>query len=406
MSTANRIVIIADDLTGALDCAAPFAKRGLVTRVAALPAARGAGSTRSLRDAQVVAINTESRHLNATAAAAAVRRAVLDYADANTVLFKKIDSTLRGNVASETVAALQTSGRRMAILAPAFPAQGRVTRCGVMFVHGVPLAQTEFVTDALSPAPRAAIAEFMHEAAPDCMVHATAARDVRAALENRVDTATAPQLYIVDAETQRDLQQTIAALRERLSDYLLVGSAGLSTALVDAVAGAVAPTACARRPGAVIYIVGSRSQKSREQAAALVATGAVTLEAPNGEVSASALEAAMRALPAQAHLLVLATQPSGAGAPAERVAQRLAQLCVGVLQRCKVSAIVATGGDTAKAILEITGNPIIDVNDELLPGIALASFCYKDEEYAFVTKAGGFGSDDTFIRIGQACAAG
>jgi 4-hydroxythreonine-4-phosphate dehydrogenase len=400
--SAPRIVIIADDLTGALDCAAPFAKRGLVTRVAALPATGGAAG---LRDAQVVAINTESRHLDAATAAAAVRRAVIDYADRDTILFKKVDSTLRGNVASETVAALEASGRRTAIFAPAFPAQGRVTRGGVMFVHGVPLAQTEFVNDALSPAPRAPIAQFMASAAPQWTIRVAAARDLQAALAAHSDGGTDRQLCIVDAETQQDLRLAISSLRDRLSSCLLVGSAGLSTALVDDFAGSSAGPARTGKPGLVIFIVGSRSQKSREQAAALMAAGAHGLEAPNGEVNTAVLEAVLHKLPAQANLLILATQPSGTSAPADLVAQRLAQLCVDVLRRCKVSAVVATGGDTAKAILEITGNPIIRVDDELMPGIALASFGYDNEEYAFVTKAGGFGSADTFIRIGEACAA-
>jgi len=158
LSAPNRIVIIADDLTGALDSAAPFAKRGLVTRVAALPATGRVSGAESLHDARVIAVNTESRHLEPAAAAEAVRRAVLDYAAGAAILFKKVDSTLRGNVASETVAALEASARRNVIFAPAFPAQGRVTRAGVVYVHGVPLAQTEFVKDALSPAPRVPIA--------------------------------------------------------------------------------------------------------------------------------------------------------------------------------------------------------------------------------------------------------
>lgn len=404
--SAPRIVIIADDLTGALDCAAPFAKRGLVTRVAALPAASRASGAGRLRDAQVIAINTESRHLEPAAAAEMVRRAVLDYAAGAVILFKKVDSTLRGNVANETVAALEASARRNVIFAPAFPAQGRVTRGGVVHVHGVPLAQTEFVKDALSPAPRVPIAEFLRSAAPRWTIRSAAACNAQAAIGIEADASAAPRLCIVDAETQEDLERTIAALRERLSGCLLVGSAGLSSALVAVVAGSAPSTSVTRKRGISVFVVGSRSQKSREQATALAAAGALTLEAPNGEAGASALDAALRALPEQGRLLVLATQPSGAAAQAELVAQRLAQLCVDVLQRCNVSTIVATGGDTAKAILEITGNPVIDVSNELMPGIALASFRYRDEEYAFVTKAGGFGTADTFIRIGEACAPG
>jgi D-threonate/D-erythronate kinase len=116
-------------------------------------------------------------------------------------------------------------------------------------------------------------------------------------------------------------------------------------------------------------------------------------------VEARALEHALRALPAQGSLLILATQPSAAHAPAELVAQRLAQLCLRVLSQCSVRAVVATGGDTAKAILEASRTPIIAVQDELMPGVALAAFDLNDLEYQFVTKAGGFGQDNTLVSI-------
>jgi 4-hydroxythreonine-4-phosphate dehydrogenase len=181
----------------------------------------------------------------------------------------------------------------------------------------------------------------------------------------------------------------------------------LSAALVSAVAGSKPVTtrddaAQANSAGVMLFIVGSRARKSGEQAAALRAAGAVTLEAPNGEISAHALEEAARRLPARGSLLVLATQPDGEAASAEVVAQRLAQLCTRVLKQCKVRAVVATGGDTAKAVLEISGNPVVDVRDELMPGIALARFKVIGQEYQFVTKAGGFGQVDTFTSIENA----
>jgi uncharacterized protein YgbK (DUF1537 family) len=401
LSASNRIVIIADDLTGALDSAAPFAKQGLVTRVAALPTIGYTGGVRSLHEAQVVAINTESRHLNATAAAAAVQRAVLDYAGSGAVLFKKIDSTLRGNVAAETVAAQRASGRRGVLFAPAFPAQGRLTRQGVVYVHGVPLAETEFVRDALSPAPREPIAVFMRQAAPQWVITGGSAQELGAQVDLSGDTV---HLCIVDAQTQGDLECVVAAMRARLRDLLLVGSAGLSSALVKALAPrepVEQPVASALQgdTGITLFVVGSRAQKSREQAVALRAAGATTLEAPAGEVNEGALETALGALPARGSLLILATQSEDHQTQAELVAQRLAHLCVRVLARCDVRTIVATGGDTAKAILQATDNPVVEVCGELIPGIALARFRVDGREYGFITKAGGFGAADTFVSI-------
>jgi len=104
-----KVAIVADDLTGALDAAAPFARRGLATRVACLAGALPAALS---EPADVVAVNTASRHLSADVAAAAVTAAGREIAAAAPdILFKKIDSTLRGQAVPETVALMEASRR-------------------------------------------------------------------------------------------------------------------------------------------------------------------------------------------------------------------------------------------------------------------------------------------------------
>ena len=60
--TTSRVLIVADDLTGALDTAGPFAHQGLLTKVVAQPLQCDA---ESVADARVVSVNTDSRHLSA-----------------------------------------------------------------------------------------------------------------------------------------------------------------------------------------------------------------------------------------------------------------------------------------------------------------------------------------------------
>src|SRR5665647_3657485 len=85
------VAIVADDLTGALDAAAPFAALGLKThvRLDIEWASTFAGS-----NSQVLSLTSESRHLSAQAADERVwnvTRAAL--AHAPRILMKKIDST-------------------------------------------------------------------------------------------------------------------------------------------------------------------------------------------------------------------------------------------------------------------------------------------------------------------------
>jgi len=127
------VLILADDLTGAADCAAAF--------VRAAPEVVVALDARARLDAAVLAIDLDTRNRSMEEACARVERAFSQRRarDAG-ILFKKIDSTLRGHVAAEIAAARRSLKRdRPVFLAPAFPGQGRTVRNGQVLVDGTPL---------------------------------------------------------------------------------------------------------------------------------------------------------------------------------------------------------------------------------------------------------------------------
>jgi uncharacterized protein YgbK (DUF1537 family) len=117
-----RIVIVADDLTGACDTGAAFAPATVVVR----------GET---PDARVLVFSSESRNDPPDLAARKVRD-LQQRLPATDIFYKKIDSMLRGNVASE-FAALRVD--RPVWVCPAFPAQGRIVRGGVAYPAGADL---------------------------------------------------------------------------------------------------------------------------------------------------------------------------------------------------------------------------------------------------------------------------
>src|SRR5882724_1555236 len=122
--------LIADDLTGACDAGALFAGRGRVA-VFVTPATPGP-------EWNVAAVDTESRGLAPHRAAKAIRAAAerLGTRLAQGLLFKKIDSTLRGPVGAELESLLAASGRTSALVCPAFPGQHRVVVDGTLLVNG------------------------------------------------------------------------------------------------------------------------------------------------------------------------------------------------------------------------------------------------------------------------------
>ncbi len=250
------VAIVADDLTGAMDAAAPFARRGAQTRVVVVPEhlaeVLGQGDL-----PEVLAINTESRHLPANEASVRVATVFAALRPlAPHVLFKKIDSTLRGNVVAECLAARHSS-RRGLLICPAVPAQGRTLCDGQVYVHGKPLAATDYGRDARAAPPV--------EPLPVLFAREGLTLAVISAAE-RPGTSEA----IVDAAHETNLQMLARALLDAPQRWLAVGAAGLS----EAIAATLYPNAEASRlmippRGLRLIAVGSRCDQARRQVACL-----------------------------------------------------------------------------------------------------------------------------------------
>jgi D-threonate/D-erythronate kinase len=141
--------IIADDLTGAADTGIQFAKQNFYTILLpfglenalfhshdVISQAETTGSIEDphyLRETHVIAISTNSRGMQAEQAYDTVRNATEHLKGLHSqIIYKKIDSTLRGNLGIEIEAVLDITGNDLAILAPTFPAYNRTTIGGAL----------------------------------------------------------------------------------------------------------------------------------------------------------------------------------------------------------------------------------------------------------------------------------
>lgn len=388
MTARPRVLIIADDLTGAMDAAGPFAARGLPTWVAALP--EDCDPSRFVR-ATVVSVNTESRHLSPDEAARRVTEAWQQVGgEGFDIVVKKVDSTLRGNPVAETAALAAAAGRARIVVAPAFPAQGRVVRRGEVFVHGTPLAETAFAKDALSPAVTAPMAEAFAPVAAGAAVASFDAAGFAARDPSIAGVA------VVDAESDTQLDAIAAGVLPRAGDWLMVGSAGLTASLARALAIDAARPEPPGVMGRIVYVVGSRARASRDQAATLAADGASLVEAVNGRLGKEPVLA-----PGADVLLLAVPDVQGREGDAGEVATILSRNALRLVGAGNAQAIVATGGDTAIAFLRASGNPAVAVGGELMPGIAYARLMIGSRPVWLVTKAGGFGDADALGEIGR-----
>ncbi|WP_084173323.1 four-carbon acid sugar kinase family protein [Modicisalibacter zincidurans] len=379
-STLTELVvaIVADDLTGAMDAAAPFARRGAQASVVlALEHLAEVLAQGNLPD--VLAINTESRHLPADQAAKRVAEAFERLLPlAPHLLFKKVDSTLRGNVVAECLAARRSSGRGL-LVCPAVPVQGRTLRGGQVYVHDEPLTASDSGRDARSAPPVEPLATLFE-------------RGGLAVPSLPAGSVSGEPDAIVDAVSDADLQALAQRLLEYPRRWLAVGASGLTEALSRS----LFPAAEARLSppvDALLLVVGSRCDQARRQVACLCEA------APDLPVMHAMDDEGLAPGPAQQRLVMPERQPS-ARFTAEQVARGMARCVSGLLagEPGRNPLLFLTGGDTAMAVLGHLGARQVVLAGEWAPGVALGHLD-GDPHRLVMTKAGGFGTPDLLKRL-------
>lgn len=127
--------MLADDLAGAHDVAVPFVRRDFAVAVLSDP-----DRLDRFVSADLVVLNTNTR--SCTEAEAEVRVGAACEAiraRSGTLIYKKIDSTLRGNVGFEIDLVGDSMDFGLVVCAPAFPEMGRTTVGGYQLLHGMPV---------------------------------------------------------------------------------------------------------------------------------------------------------------------------------------------------------------------------------------------------------------------------
>ncbi|MBH0238429.1 four-carbon acid sugar kinase family protein [Methylobrevis albus] len=351
------LAIIADDLTGALDTASPFAALGFKVRVAIGPDHLDA----ALGEApEVIAVSTNSRALDPPAAAevaAATAQRLLAAAPAR--FLKKVDSRLKGNVAAECAAILGVIGAARIVAAPAVPEQGRRTEAGSVVGRGV--------------------------AAPIDIAAAFAAPGVR------VDVA--------DAASAAELDAVVENLR---TGDLAAGARGLGAALARKLASeraggepgdvaAPAPAPIASRT--TLFAIGSRDPITAVQIERLsLGRGIAVVDAPDG---------ALPPPPAGLPLVLRCTDgAAGTAADPDDVAARFAAGVADWVAAASPEALVTGGGDTAFAVFRQLGAGVLAPGGEVLPGLPWMWLRLPNGRRLWcVVKSGGFGADDALSAL-------
>jgi D-threonate/D-erythronate kinase len=364
-------LLIADDLTGACDAAVQFATKGFGAAVAL---ELGAGVPKS----DVLAVSTESRGLSMEESRRAIMDMALWLADTKPrILFKKIDSTLRGNAGAEIAATVSAFGCDAAVITPAFPAMKRIVADGWLRVAALVASPVD------APAEFEAVEIGAYFQAQGLASH----RHVRAGGVT-VAIGGGVRYVSVDAACDADLDAVVETMMGWKGRILWAGSAGLAAALARSISTGrerIARPADRGRP--VLFCIGSTHPATLAQQRRLLAERPVCALSAEGAAPGEIADALCEGRNVMLEI------------PRGRVPERrMADLLQGV--RDVAGALALSGGDTASHVCRALRAQGIELHAEIEAGIPWGTLRGGAfEGVAVATKSGAFGDSSALIGI-------
>lgn len=385
----SLIGLIADDLTGAMD-----AGMQLLSRRLAIHTALTVDDVEAvMAGADVVVANTQSRNIDPHAAYRQVRTALDKLAAGGCrAWYKKIDSTLRGNIGAELKAVLDSGVFDLVITAPALPYnKGRPSMESTMWTEwNLPRSNWPRILSRPLPIRRSGASSRLSLRGSRAFAPGHCAPGERAlAAKAKEYLAAGIKVLTADAETERDLRQIASAAGVLPCRVLLCGSAGLFRYLDEAYSlanprGEGEKPKVDREPYAppegapVLVLSGSPAQMSKRQIQYLedrrpdtVVVAADIAAVPEGEAAAKTMEVISTVI---GHLRAgknvaldaagtskeaILSQTRGMREQLDRFSSTVQTLlrdaAAAAAAQVPLAALVLFGGDTAVAVLKQLG---------------------------------------------------
>ena len=395
--------IVADDLTGCMDSSGYFASMGFSTVVILDPSFAS--------DADVVVVNTNSRAEAPDIARERVRQAIKSVA--GRVIYKKIDSTLRGNIGVELEVAMEELASEKAIVAPAFPEVCRTTVTGILMVNGVAVAETQFANDPILPVKESHIPTLLEQSIK-CRVGCVAVEDIDTGPESLYQKISCmPQdIVVCDAMKQPHLAGIAQAAALAENRWLLCGSGGLARELhlfLTKSCSVNETTSPSLIYGPALVVIGTRNQVAADQlmkAKDELGLPILNLEAEHlsqKDVASGRIERIVseaERLLEQGRGLALSSTFSRYMPDLKRsIPAIMAEAVIGILAIRNFAGLFLSGGDIAVEVCRRLYVSAISVRGEVEPGITAGELIGgKGHGMRVVTKAGGFGTKAALVK--------
>lgn len=395
-----KLLIIADDFTGALDTSIQFAKRGALTVVRTK---RNVDYGALEPDISVVVVDSETRHVTAEEAYKVVSEIVDSAVKAKVpYIYKKTDSVLRGNVGAE-LAALCDRGLGMVHFAPAFPDMGRTTSNGIQYVDGLPIAKSVFGNDPFEPVMTSSIPELI-KAETDTPVHLIS--------KGEEVNISGKGIYLYDAENASDLWSIATNLKKNNQLMTLAGCAGFADSLASVMFISDRPEKTLNIPKGLCIVCGSVNPVTVRQMDIAEKIGIPRVHIDrnmclndswiNSGEAVNLVRTWISTVDKEGAVLLdvnfgsdvpfsdMRINPDDRG----KVSENLGKIVKCMIDGGLNATLFLTGGDTLLGAMNALNVYALTPITEVMPGVVVSSFSYGEKDIYCISKSGGFGGEN------------
>ncbi len=412
-----RLLIFADDFTGALDTGVRMAAAGAKTRVLVGGAQELANNT---EDCSVLVLDAETRHLTPENAYQIIYDLVSEaVAQEIPYIFKKTDSALRGNVGAEMAAVMAASGEDQFPFVPAFPQIGRTTEHGIHLINGVEVADSVFGSDPFEPVRHSRVSDLIREQTEVPVYECAVPQTGETFPENE-------GIFVFDSRSEEDLLAIGMQLKAEHKLRILAGCAGFGSVLPEILS--IETEQTGKMPeldprllvlcGTVNPITLTQLDRAEEAGFCrmrLTPEQKLTSGYWESEPGLELLKTFRAAMHEHDYCIIDSNNIGGIkendkyaetiGIESSdirlAVARSMGAILQGIFDCPDLGTLLITGGDTLLQCMQFMGVTMLEPICEMEPGIVLSRFEYEGTTRYVMTKSGGFGSADLFEKIAK-----
>jgi len=408
-----KLLIIADDFTGALDTGVKFAAHGIETKVII---ARDYPNIDTEILPQVLIMDVETRHLNQDEAYQIIYELTKQVVAAGIpYLYKKTDSALRGNIGSELAALCETSPHPNLIFIPALPEMERVTVGGIHWIEGVPVNKSLFGKDPFEPVKHKYVKEIIREQSQIPVYEIP--KGAISQYQNQQG------ILVCDASTEEEIYETAKQLQQAGNLKVMAGCSGFAKILpniLDLDKGPVGTFTLADRFLVVCGSVNPITQKQLDygqqhgfRRIRLSSKQKLDINYWHSEAGKREIDRIATICFENPRCILDSNDQEGdeqtlqlakaQGLSVEQVRVRISKVMglvlKGILEKSFSTALMITGGDTLLGFMNQIGAYELKIVCPLESGSVLSLLSLNGKNYYIISKSGGFGQQELLVNL-------